>query len=184
MPLIFSKTKIPGLILITPHQAKNEHGYFCKYFEREVFRENGLPADFSESNMIMAYKKGNLRGLHYQSTPSQARLFYVITGSVFYVTLDLRRDSDTFGKYEGFFLSEDQPKAIYAPEEFAYGFLSLEDNTIISYQSTGEYIPENCNGIIWNDVRLNIQWPIDYLDVPLIISEKDKLLQTFDRYRK
>jgi dTDP-4-dehydrorhamnose 3,5-epimerase len=184
MPLVFSEAhNISGLTLIIPHHINDERGVFCKYFEKEVFKENGIVADFSESNVIKSGKKGTLRGLHYQNSPSQDRLLYVIAGSIFYVTLDLREGgSDTFGKYEYFYLSEDQPKAIYSPGNFAYGLLSLADNTIVSYQSDGRYMPENCGGILWNDSTLNIPWPIETLNAPLIISEKDRNWATFEQH--
>jgi dTDP-4-dehydrorhamnose 3,5-epimerase len=142
-----------------------------------------MSAEFTESNMIRTHKRGVIRGLHYQNTPSQARLFYVVSGSVFYVTLDLRKDSNAFGQYESFSLSEDRPQAVYTPENFAHGFLTLEDNTIIFYQSTGKYIPENCGGILWNDNELNIKWPVDDLNISVIISEKDRKLKTFECYK-
>jgi dTDP-4-dehydrorhamnose 3,5-epimerase len=170
-------------MLITPHHVNDDRGSFSKYFERNAFEEHGIPANFTELNVMKSYKKGTLRGLHYQNTPSQARLFYVVTGSLFYIALDLRIDSDTFGKYECFYLSGDCPEAIYIPENFAHGTLSLEDNTIVSYQSDGKYIPEKCGGILWNDSMLGIPWPIDTPDVPLILSEKDKKLQKFNEYK-
>jgi dTDP-4-dehydrorhamnose 3,5-epimerase len=168
---------------ITPHCFDDERGSFYKYFERNVFEEHGIPADFTELNVMKSYKEGTLRGLHYQDTPSQARLFCVITGSVFYVVLDLRKDSNSFGKYECFYLSGDRPEAVYIPTNFAHGSLTLEDNTIVSYQSNGKYVPEKCSGIRWNDSILNIPWPIDTLDTPLILSEKDGKLQKFNEYK-
>jgi dTDP-4-dehydrorhamnose 3,5-epimerase len=184
MALIFSNTAIAGLTLITPHQIREERGCFCKYFSKKNFEENSLPSDFSEFSVNMSYKKGTLRGMPYQHNPSQARLVYVITGSIFDVALDLRQNSNTFGKYECFYLSANSYQAVFIPGDFAHGCLSLEDNTIICEQFTGDYIPENSGRIIWNDKELNIPWPINALNVPLIISEKDNDSQTFVQYRK
>jgi dTDP-4-dehydrorhamnose 3,5-epimerase len=183
MSLLFSKASISGLVHITPHCFDDERGSFRKYFERNAFRKHDISAEFTELNVMKSYKKGILRGLHYQDTPSQARLFYVIMGSVFYVALDLRKDSNSFGNYEYFRLSGDCPEAVYIPENFAHGVLTLEDNTIVSYQSDGKYIPEKCGGILWNDSTLSIPWPIDTLAVPLILSEKDRKLQKFNEYK-
>jgi dTDP-4-dehydrorhamnose 3,5-epimerase len=183
MPLLFSETTISGLMIITPHQYKDERGGIDKYFEKDAFEENGLPTNFSEFNLIKSHK-GTLRGLHYQSSPSQSRLLYVVTGSVFYVVIDLRKDSCTFGKYEIFYLSDDKNKAIFVPEDFAVGSLSLKDNTVVSYLCAGPYIPSNNGGIVWCDRDLSIPWPKNILDAPLIISEKDKNLQTFKQYNE
>jgi dTDP-4-dehydrorhamnose 3,5-epimerase len=99
------------------------------------------------------------------------------------VAVDLRSDSLTFGKYKTFRLKEKEHIAVLIPAGFAHGFLSLEDS-IFSYQSIGTYVPENCSGIIWNDKELNIPWPVDEIKCPLIISEKDKVLQTFLEYKQ
>jgi dTDP-4-dehydrorhamnose 3,5-epimerase len=184
MALIFFKARIPGLTRITPHHVKDERGYFCKYFNKKNFEENGLSSDFTEFSVNMFNRKGTLRGMPYQHNPSQARLVYVITGSIFDVALDLRQNSDTFGKYECFELSANNNQAVFIPGDFAHGCLSLEDNTIICEQFTGDYIPENSGRIIWNDKELNIPWPIDTLNTPIFVSEKDNNGQTFMQYKK
>jgi dTDP-4-dehydrorhamnose 3,5-epimerase len=104
-------------------------------------------------------------------------LICVITGSTFIVALDLRKNSNTFGKYECFTLPTND-NAVYISELFALGVLSLEDS-VVGYNCTDKYIPENCGGIIWNDAELNIPWPINPRPV---LSEKDKNLQTFNVY--
>jgi dTDP-4-dehydrorhamnose 3,5-epimerase len=184
MALIFSNTTIQGLTLITPHQVKEDRGHFCKFFNKKNFAENGLPSEFTEFSVNVSYKKGTLRGMPYQHNPSQGRLVYVITGSIFDVALDLRQDSDTFGKYECFDLSANNHQAVFIPGDFAHGCLSLEDNTIFCEQFTGEYIPKNSGRIIWNDTELNISWPINTLGVPLIVSEKDNNGKTFAQYKR
>jgi dTDP-4-dehydrorhamnose 3,5-epimerase len=183
MAFSFFETSISDLTIIMPHQFQDERGYYVKYFEKDEYERKGLPTNFSESSEIISCK-GTLRGLHYQNNPSQGKLIHVVTGSIFDVSLDLRRNSATFGKYECFILRGNENKAIYIPENFAHGFLVLEDDTIFSYQCTGKYVPENCGGIIWNDKILNIHWPEEKVDLPLIISNRDKSLQTFSQYRK
>jgi dTDP-4-dehydrorhamnose 3,5-epimerase len=181
MPLRFKETPIAGLMLISVHRATDDRGYFLKYFEKRAFLERGLPVDFSDLCEIMSVK-GTLRGMHYQSNPSQGRLIQVISGSVFNVALDLREKSSSFGMYECLTLSKGM--AVFVPENFANGLLALEDNTITTCHFTGAYVAENCGGILWNDKELNIPWPVDTLGTPLIISEKDRNLQTFARYRE
>jgi dTDP-4-dehydrorhamnose 3,5-epimerase len=183
MAFEFFETGIPDLTVIAPHQFNDERGAYVKYFEENAFLEKRLPVNFSEITDIVS-RKGALRGLHYQDNPSQGKLIHVARGAVFDVALDLREESPSFGKYETFYLYGNQYKAVYIPERFAHGFLVLEDDTVFSYQCAGKYVPENCGGIIWNDKTLNIQWPIEKVSSPLILSEKDQKLQTFDQYRK
>jgi dTDP-4-dehydrorhamnose 3,5-epimerase len=181
MPLEFKETTIAGLMLILTHQVVDKRGYFLKYFEKQTFFEKGLPIDFSDLCEIMSVK-GTLRGMHYQSNPSQGRLVQVVSGSIFNVALDLREKSRTFGNYE--YLNLTKGMAVFVPENFANGLLALEDNTITTCHFTGTYIAENCGGILWNDKELNIPWPVDTLGTPLNISEKDRNLQTFEQYRR
>ena len=181
MPILIEKTSIPDLYIITNHQFRDNRGYVIKYFEKDLYKEMGLATEFNESIEMMS-KRGVLRGLHYQKNPLQGRLIQVTTGSIFNVAVDLRLDSATFGKYEGFYL--DKEKAIFVPEDFANGYLVMVDETIVTCHFSGKSVTENSNGIIWNDSELNIPWPLDKLNVPIIISEKDKMLQTFSQYRE
>jgi dTDP-4-dehydrorhamnose 3,5-epimerase len=180
MSLKFIETSISDLFIVVPHVYRDDRGFYVKYFDKASFASNNLPVDFSESSYISTYR-GVLRGLHYQVNPAQGKLVHVVQGSVFDVAVDLKKDSDTFGKYISFYLSGDEYKAIYIPGGFAHGFLCLEDRTIFSYQSTGEYVPENSSGIIWNDEELNIEWPVG--NIPLVVSEKDNGLHSFDQYK-
>jgi dTDP-4-dehydrorhamnose 3,5-epimerase len=178
MPLEFTETNIPGLIEITAHHYNDGFFSLKKYFQKDFYKNAGLPVDFSEANII-TYKKGVLRGLHYQNTPSQGKLIFVVSGSAFIAAVDLREMSRTFGGLECFNFSAGQNRGVYIPELFAFGVLSLEENTVLCYNCTGEYLPEKCDGIIWNDRKLNIPWPIDGLGFPPLLSEKDKKLRNF-----
>jgi dTDP-4-dehydrorhamnose 3,5-epimerase len=182
MAFAFFETTISDLMIIMPHQFSDERGFYIKYFEKEEYDRIGLPIEFSESSEIISHK-GVLRGLHYQNTPSQGKLIHVVAGSIFDVAVDLRKNSETFGKYECFLLKGNDKKAVYIPENFAHGFLALENGTAFSYQCTGKYVPENCDGIMWNDETINIRWPLEKVD-KIILSEKDQKLQTFAQYRK
>jgi dTDP-4-dehydrorhamnose 3,5-epimerase len=181
MPLEFKETAIAGLMIILTRQVSDERGYFLKYFEKQAFSKKGLPVDFSDLCEIMSVK-GTLRGMHYQSSPSQGRLIQVVSGSIFNVALDLRKKSCTFGKYDC--LSLTKGMAVFVPENFANGFLALEDNTITACHFTGPYVAENCGGILWSDKELMIPWPLDVLGTPPVISEKDRNFQTFAQYKE
>jgi dTDP-4-dehydrorhamnose 3,5-epimerase len=181
LPFKFVKTEIAGLTVIEPHIANDDRGCYKKYYEEEIYAANGITAHFTESSDITS-RKGALRGIHFQTESSQAKLLHVIRGTIYDVAVDLRRSSSTFGKWKAFVLEESDPKVIYIPEGFAHGFLALEENTVFSYQSSGRYMPAFCGGIAWNDETLNIPWPIDKTD-GLILSEKDRHNLTLCEYR-
>lgn len=180
MAFTFSKTNINELLVITPHMFLDDRGLYKKYYEKNIFKENGITCEFTESSDIVS-DKGVIRGLHYQTEKSQAKLIHVIKGSIFDVAVDLRKDSSTFGQWYSKLLTAEDNLAMFIPEGFAHGFLALEDNTIFSYQCSGEYVPSACGGIKWDDSDLNIDWPINLID-KLIISDKDKELQSFEEF--
>lgn len=182
MPFEFCKTNIKGLIVIKPHMFPDDRGLYKKYYEKNIFSENGITRSFSESSDLYS-KKGALRGLHYQTVDSQAKLIHVISGVLFDVALDLRENSSTFGEYHTELLKAEENKVIFIPEGFAHGFISLTDNTIFSYQCSGRYVPEACGGIRWDDPDLNIQWPLKEYGVEKVIAtEKDKNWPTLAEY--
>lgn len=159
MPFEFKKTEIEGLMLIKPHMYPDERGLYKKYYEKNIFAENGITCEFTESSDLYS-KKGALRGLHYQTVDSQAKLIHVISGVLFDVALDLRENSPTFGQYHTELLKAEDQFVTYIPEGFAHGFISLTNDTIFSYQCSGRYVPSACGGIRWNDPELNIPWPL------------------------
>ena len=180
MSILLHKTFIPDLLLIIAHQANDERGYLTKYYDKDIYRENGLTQNFCETAEIMSYK-GVLRGLHYQKNPPQARLIHVVTGLIFNVSLDMRKTSAAFGKYECCYISKDE--AVYVPGEFANGFLAMEDSIVVCHY-TNKYFAESNNGILWSDTELNIPWPLEKINGVLKISEKDKNLQLFGTYKE
>lgn len=184
MPFEFKKTEIPGLLIITPHMYPDARGLYKKCYEKNVFVENGITGAFTESSDLYS-KKGALRGLHYQTKKSQAKLIHVISGMLFDVALDLRSDSPTFGKFRAELLKAEENKVEYIPEGFAHGFIALTDDTIFSYQCSGRYVSEACGGIRWNDPELNIPWPLKEYGIETVIAtEKDKNWPTFSEYKK
>lgn len=180
MPFSIETTRIPGLVLIHPHIAEDERGYFIKDFEREFFDGHGLPVTFFETNESKS-RKGTIRGLHFQQEYSQGKLIRVIRGAVFDVAVDLRFGSPTFGQWQGFELNERNHDVLYIPEGFGHGFLALEEDTIFSYKCTQPYRPEYDSGIRFDDPDLNVEWPVEKIGGwdNVITSGKDKLLQSF-----
>ena len=180
MAFYFADTEIEGVKVITPHQFEDHRGLYKKYYEKNIFAENGIICEFTECSDLIS-EKGTLRGLHYQTLESQAKLVHVIKGIIFDVALDLREDSATYGKYHIEVMKDYEHKTVYIPEGFAHGFMALKEETIFSYMCSGRYIPEACGGILWNDAELNIPWPIKNIE-EVVLSEKDKKAQTFREY--
>lgn len=182
MSIVFKGTEIKDLMIIEPHTFQDDRGLYKKYYEREAFFDAGITCEFTESSDIYSCK-GALRGLHYQKKYSQAKLLHVISGIIYDVALDMRQDSPTFGQYHTELLKAEESKAIFVPEGFAHGFITLSDEATFSYQCSGKYDPGSCGGILWNDPDLNIPWPLkEYGVVEIISTEKDKNWPTFKEY--
>lgn len=182
MSFKFEKTEIEGVIVITPHMYPDDRGLYKKYYEKNIFAENGINDDFNESSDLYS-EKGALRGLHFQTEDSQSKLIHVISGTLFDVALDLREGSPTFGKYHTELLKAEDNKTIYIPKGFAHGFIALTDNTIFSYQCAGQYVPSACGGIRWDDKDLCIPWPLEKFGMNKVIAtEKDLNWPTLKEY--
>lgn len=176
----FLKTEIEGLVVIELSVFGDERGYFMETYNYNDFKDGGIDVTFVQDNQSKS-KKGVLRGLHFQKKYPQGKLVRVTKGEVFDVAVDLRKNSSTFGKWYGVYLSEENKKMFYIPEGFAHGFLVLSDEAEFVYKCTDFYHPEDEGGIIWNDKDISINWPIDKV-YDLIISEKDKKWEGFKEY--
>ncbi len=160
---------IPGLLVISPRVFEDPRGYFFESYSKQAFIEAGITDDFVQSNQSLS-QKGVLRGLHFQNPPhAQSKLVRVIKGSVLDVAVDIRTGSPTYGQHFSILLSEQNKTMFYVPAGFAHGFLTLEDNTIFSYNCGNYYNKSAEEGLLWNDSDLNIHWNID---AP-VLSEKD-----------
>lgn len=178
----FEKTEIPGLTLIHPFIATDERGYFMKTFRDDLFRQNGIILNSMEDMTSMS-QKGVIRGLHFQTKHSQDKLIRVSQGEIYDVALDLRKHSPTFGTWKGFYLSENNLLSLYIPSGFAHGFIALSDKVVFHYRCGQPYVPDYDSGILWNDQELGIDWPTDGIE-NIIISTKDKTLQTYKEFRE
>lgn len=164
---------IEGLKVIEPTVFGDERGYFVETYNYNDYKEVGIDMNFVQDNQSMS-KKGVLRGLHFQINFSQDKLVRVISGEVFDVAVDLRKDSATFGKWFGVNLSAENKKQLFIPKNFAHGFLVLSDTAEFSYKCTDFYHANDEGGILWNDPEIGVEWPIPE-GMELIISDKDKL---------
>ncbi|MDV3426287.1 MAG: dTDP-4-dehydrorhamnose 3,5-epimerase [Bacillota bacterium] len=166
------ETPIKGVYVIEPQVFGDNRGYFMETYNKEEFAKAGLNMEFVQDNQSKS-KKGVLRGLHFQKNFPQGKLVRVIKGEVFDAAVDLRAGSETYGKWFGIVLSEENKKQFYIPEGFAHGFAVLTDTAEFVYKCTELYHPEDEGGLLWNDPEIGIKWPIEGID-DLTLSEKDK----------
>lgn len=177
----FLKTDIDGVIIVETKVFGDNRGYFMETYEERKFAEGGITAKFVQDNQSKSVK-GVLRGMHLQKEHPQAKLVRVIKGEVYDVAVDLRKDSVTFGKYVGVFLSAENKKQFFIPRGFAHGFLVISDEAEFVYKCDEFYYPEDEEAFIWNDETIGIDWPINRIE-NVILSEKDKQLKPFDSKR-
>ncbi|EJD6500949.1 dTDP-4-dehydrorhamnose 3,5-epimerase [Providencia rettgeri] len=172
-------TNIPDVKIIEPQVFGDERGFFMETWNQRKFEElvTGKTTNFVQDNHSKS-KKGILRGLHYQTQNTQGKLVRVISGEVFDVAVDIRKDSPTFGQWVGIYLSEENKRQLWIPEGFAHGFYVTSDEAEFVYKCTDIYNPQHEHTIIWNDSDLNIKWPIE--NDNLILSQKDLIGKEFN----
>ena len=149
---------IEGLCVITPAVHGDNRGYFMETYSQRDMEENGIFVNFLQDNQSMSVK-GVLRGLHFQKNYPQTKLVRAIRGSVFDVAVDLRPGSETYGKWYGVLLTEENKKQFLVPRGFAHGFLVLSDTAEFCYKCDDFYHPGDEGGLAWNDPAIGIRWP-------------------------
>ena len=173
--------------IIEPQIFEDSRGFFLESYNYNTFKELGIENVFVQDNHSKSLK-GVLRGLHFQKEEySQAKLISILKGSVLDIVVDLRKDSETFGRYFAIEINEKSKRMLFIPKNFAHGFLTLEDDTEVFYKCDNFYNPKSEAGIIWNDKDLNIDWNLEKYNIKeseLIISEKDKKNTRFKEYKK
>jgi dTDP-4-dehydrorhamnose 3,5-epimerase len=168
-------TEIPEVKIIEPLIFGDERGYFMETWQQKQFDELVAESIFVQDNHSKS-KKGILRGLHYQTKNTQGKLVRVTFGEVFDVAVDVRKGSETFGKWVGVYLSADNKRQLWVPEGFAHGFYVTSEEAEFSYKCTDYYSPEDECSILWNDPEISIDWP---LEGDPSLSQKDRDAVTF-----
>lgn len=170
MPFEFKSLTIPGVLMITPRVLTDSRGTFMETYKQSEFAAAGISDIFVQENYSSSVQNV-LRGLHYQRQPrAQSKLVRVVSGKIFDVVVDLRRDSPTSGRWVGAPLSAEARTMIYIPDWCAHGFCVMSDRAEVVYHTSNEYSPQHEAGIIWNDPALAITWPVDNP----IVSERDQ----------
>ncbi|RMF46554.1 MAG: dTDP-4-dehydrorhamnose 3,5-epimerase [Deltaproteobacteria bacterium] len=164
-------TNLPGVLILEPKVFGDSRGFFLESFNQKSWQElTGLDVSFVQDNHSRS-GKNVLRGLHYQLPPhAQGKLVRCVVGRIYDVAVDIRRDSATFGKWVGVYLSEENYRQLWIPPGFAHGFCVVSDRADVLYKTTDFYAPECERSIRWDDADLGIDWP---LDGEVILSSKD-----------
>ena len=165
-------TRLKDVVILEPRLFGDSRGYFFESWNAQTFRDAaGVAAQFVQDNESRS-RRGVLRGLHYQVEQAQGKLVRVARGSVFDVCVDLRRSSQTFGRWDGVELSEESHRQLWIPPGFAHGYLVLSETADFLYKATDYYAPAHERTILWNDAQLNIAWPLGPGQLPTV-SAKD-----------
>jgi dTDP-4-dehydrorhamnose 3,5-epimerase len=152
-------TRLDGLVLLEPVVHGDERGFFLETFSERAWREAGVGCAFVQDNHSRS-RQGILRGLHLQTEPGQDKLVRCVRGRIWDVAVDLRRDSSTYGQWEGHELDDERHHQLFVPKGFAHGFCVLSDVADVHYKVSSYYDPETESGIAWNDPDVGIEWPI------------------------
>ena len=165
-----SSTSIAGVHVIDLVPRFDERGYFVRVWDQKIFAEAQLPSRFEQVSQSYSQTLGTLRGLHWQAEPGEeTKIVRCLRGRIFDVVVDLRPNSENFGRWISFELSAEDYRAIFIPRQCAHGFLTLEEHTEVIYQMSSSYKPELARTLRWDDPTLSIPWPI----APRCISQKD-----------
>lgn len=173
----FTETKLKGSFIIDLDERFDHRGFFARTFCAEEFADYGLKPTVSQCNLSFNYKKGTLRGMHYQVAPAtETKLIRCTQGAIYDVIIDMRRESPTYLLHIGVELSAENHRALYVPEMFAHGYQALTDGAEVVYQVSEFYTPGYERGLRYNDPVFNIEWPLSVSE----ISEKDAAWSLFE----
>ena len=178
----FKELDLKGAYLITPFYASDSRGGLLKDYNIDTYKSAGIDYDLKETFYTLN-KKAVIRAIHFQLEKPQAKLMRCISGRVFYVIVDLRLGSDTFGEHRSMILSGDNPACILCPSGFGQGYLVLEE-AIMSYKASEVFYGPGDAGIMYNDPELGIEWPFEMIGGKenMIISDKDLTLMSLKEY--
>jgi len=176
--MIFTETKLKGAFIIDIERREDSRGFFARSFCQHEFEDHGLKPVIAQANLAFNHKKGTLRGMHFQFPPSaETKLVRAARGAILDIIVDLRPESPTYLQHIAVELNEDNSRALYVPERFAHGYQVLRDRTETSYQ-VGEFYTPGCEGgLMYNDPRLNLVWPLPVA----VISDKDRAWKSLDQ---
>jgi dTDP-4-dehydrorhamnose 3,5-epimerase len=175
--MIFERTSLPGAYIVELDRKCDDRGFFARAFCAREFEEHGLPQTMVQANVSLSYRRGTVRGMHYQVAPAaEPKFVRCIRGAVWDVIVDMRPDSPTYLQHLGIELSADNRRALYVPDMFAHGNQALTDDAELFYLVGGFYTPGCERGLRHDDPALNIPWPLPVS----VISDKDRAWPLLD----
>ena len=166
-------TKLDGVVRLAPTAHGDERGFMLESFSREGWAAAGVDCEFVQHNHSRS-RKGTLRAIHFQTSPGQAKLVRCARGAVFDVAVDLRRDSPTYGQWEGYVLDDESHHQLFVPVGFGHGFAVLSEEADFTYLVSSYYDPATEAGIRWDDPDVGVEWPV----AEPLLSERDKTAPT------
>lgn len=167
----FFETPLSGVYLIELEKIRDDRGYFARSWCKEEFEANGLNPNMLQMNVGFSYRRGTLRGMHFQAAPyAEVKLVRCDRGALYDVIVDLRPDSATYCQWFGMELTGEGGTMVYAPEGCAHGYQTLTDSTQLSYMTTQVYQRDYARGVRYDDPAFNIRWPLEVA----VISEADR----------
>lgn len=176
--MIFTETPLKGVFLVDPEPVQDERGMFIRTWCRREFEAHGLRVTWVQSSVSVNVHKGTMRGLHYQAAPhEEVKLVRCTMGAIYDVIVDLRPESPTYCQHVGITLSANNRRAVYIPKCCAHGFLTLEQNSEVTYHMSEFHVPASARGFRWDDPAFKIVWPAPIL----IMSEKDRMWPAFPK---
>ena len=174
----FTETKLKGAYVIDLERREDSRGFFARAFCQKEFPAVGLKPVIAQANVAYNFKKGTLRGMHFQFPPAaETKLVRCTRGAILDIIVDLRPESSTYLRHIAVELSEENGRALYVPERFAHGYQVLRDSTETSYQVGEFYAPDCESGLMHDDPRLDLQWPLPVA----VISDKDQKFRLLDQ---
>ena len=171
-----TESRLKGVFLIKPRVFEDPRGFFLETYNQDRYAQHGIGVDFVQDNYAHS-PGGILRGMHYQIKQGQDKLVWVPQGEVFDVVVDLRKDSPTFGQWDGYALSSKNKHQLFVPVGFAHGYCVTSNTADFMYKCSNFYHPEDEGGLIWNDPKVGIEWPIE----DPVLSEKDQNCPTLEK---
>jgi dTDP-4-dehydrorhamnose 3,5-epimerase len=162
-------TKLAGVVLLEPDVHGDDRGFMVETYRRDLWADFDIDVDFVQHNHSRS-SKGTLRGLHFQTEPGQAKLVRCPRGKIFDVAVDLRRDSPTYGQWEGYELDDEAHRQLFVPAGFGHGFAVLSEEADVTYLLSSVYDPATEAGIAWDDPDVGVEWPVE----DPLLSERDK----------
>lgn len=173
----FEALSLAGAYKIKLQTHPDERGFFARLWDSEEFAGQGLNSNLAQTSLSHNPRRGTLRGLHYQPPPhAEAKVVTCVRGSIWDVIVDLRPGSPTYCQWHGETLDGESPAAIYVPEGFAHGFLTMSDDTLVLYQISRPHEPDLARGVRWNDPAFGIEWPA----APIVIGARDQSYPSFE----